>query len=138
MAAFNKTYQFVEDLAQKKHNLASDTLKVVLTNTAPTTASTNLASLTDLSTGGGYTAGGGTVSTTSCVQTTGTLKLICAPTVFTATTGFGPFRYAVLTNATAAGQLVIGWYDYGSSISLGASETFTVSFDGTNGVLTVA
>ena len=138
MATSNKTYQFVEDLATKKHNLATDTLKVVLTNTAPTVSSTNLASLVDLSTGGGYTAGGATVTTTSCVQTSGTLKLVVQDVVFTATTGFGPFRYAVLTNASAAGQLVIGWYDYGSSISLLAGETFTVDFDQTGGVLTIA
>jgi hypothetical protein len=138
MATFNKVNIFVQDLANKVHNLGADVLKVVLTNTAPTAASTNLASLVDLTTGGGYTAGGGAVSTTSCVQTAGTLKLVVADLVFTATTGFGPFRYAVLTNSTAAGQPVIGWYDYGSSISLQASETFTVDFDQANGVLTIA
>lgn len=137
MAVFNKIYKFSEDIAQKKHNLATDQLKVVLTNTAPTVNSTNLASLVDLTTGGGYTAGGANVTTTSCVQTTGVTKLVLQDVVFTATTGFGPFRYAVLTNATAAGQLVIGWYDYGSSISLLANETFTVDFDQTNGVLTL-
>lgn len=137
MATFNKVDIFVQDLAQKQHNLASDVLKVALTNTAPTSSMTTITpGTTDLATGGGYTAGGGTVTTTSAVQTTGILKLVVADLVFTATTGFGPFRYAILVNSTASNK-VIGWYDYGSSISLQASETFTVDFDQTNGVLTI-
>jgi hypothetical protein len=35
VATFNKFNQFVEDLAEKVHNLQSDTLKNLLTNTAP-------------------------------------------------------------------------------------------------------
>ena len=35
MATFNKFNQFVADIANKVHNLGSDTLKVGLTNTAP-------------------------------------------------------------------------------------------------------
>lgn len=137
MATFNKYNIFVQDLAQKQHNLASDVLKVALTNTAPLATDTAVtAGTTDLATGGGYTAGGGTVTTTSATQTTGTLKLLVQQLVFTATTGFGPFRYAILHNSTN-GNKVIGWYDYGSSISLQASETFTVAFDQTNGVLTI-
>lgn len=137
MATFNKVDIFVQDLAQKQHNLATDVLKVALTNTSPVTGSTVVtAGTTDLATGGGYTAGGGTVTTTSAVQTGGILKLVVADLVFTATTGFGPFRYAILHNSTN-GNKIIGWYDYGSSISLQASETFTVDFDQTNGVLTI-
>lgn len=137
MATFNKVDIFVQDLAQKQHNLATDVLKVALTNTAPTSTSTVVtAGTTDLATGGGYTAGGGTVTTTSCVQTTGIVKLLVQNLVFTATTGFGPFRYAILHNSTNLNK-IIGWYDYGSSISLQASETFTVNFDQTNGVLTI-
>jgi hypothetical protein len=35
MATFQKFNAFVENLAEKVHNLGSDTLKVMLTNTAP-------------------------------------------------------------------------------------------------------
>jgi hypothetical protein len=47
--------------------------------------------------------------------------------VFTATTGFGPFQSTVLYNdtpTTPADPCIANW-NYGSSISLLASETFT-------------
>lgn len=138
MATMTKFFSFSEALAEKAHNLGSDQLKVCLTNSAPLTSNTVYANITDLSTSGGYTAGGNAVTTSSSAQTSGTYKLVLADTVFTATTGFGPFRYVVLYNDTAASKELIGFYDYGSSISLGASETFTVDFDGSAGVLTLA
>jgi hypothetical protein len=59
------------------------------------------------------------------------------PTWTASGAGFGPFRYAVLYNDTAASKGLIGWWDYGSSISLSAGDTFTVDFDPTTGVLTL-
>lgn len=138
MASFQKFNQFVEDLAKKVHNLGSDQLMVYLTNTAPVATNTVYNTPADLSTGGGYTAGGSQASITSCTQTSGTLKLVLGNVVFTATTGFGPFRYAVLYNNTDATKRLIAWWDYGSAITLGASETFTWAADATNGVLTLA
>jgi len=38
MASFNKFNAFVADVANKVHNLGSDTLKIMLTNTAPAAA----------------------------------------------------------------------------------------------------
>jgi hypothetical protein len=141
MATFNKIYAFVEDVAEKVHNLGSDTLKVALSNTAPTTASTvwSVANFPAPAAANGYTAGGNTPAISSSAQTTGTYKLTLADTVFTATAGgIGPFRYAILYNDTAASDQIIGWYDYGSSITLNDTETLTVDFDVTNGVLTIA
>lgn len=139
MAAYNKFNAFVEALALKKMNLGTDTLKVMLTNTAPVAANSVYADISagDLATANGYTNGGATVTTTSCVQTSGVLKLILADVVVTASGAVGPFRYAVLLDFTATNKDLIGWWDYGSSISLANGETFTVDFDSGTGVLTV-
>ena len=141
MATFSKFNCFTEDLAEKVHNLGADTLKILLTNTAPVASNTVKANLTEISAGNGYTAGGTAASVTSSAQTSGTYKLVLADVVFTAAGGsIGPFRYAVIYNdtPTSPADPLIGWYDYGSSITLADGETLTVDFDPTNGVLTLA
>jgi hypothetical protein len=135
MAAFNKFNCFVGDLGLKLHNLNTDTLKVYLTNTAPVATNTVYNTPADLSTSGGYTAGGSGV-TNAYSQTSGTGSLTGSNVVFTATTGFGPFEYVVLYNNTSGTKPLIGWWDYGSAVTLGASETFTVAFGAT--ILTIA
>ena len=141
MPAYNKFNEFVQDLANKAHNLGSDTLKVMLTNTAPTAANAVKADITEIAAGNGYTAGGTAVTVTSSAQTGGTYKLMGNAVVFTASGGsIGPFRYAVLYNSTQAAPAgpLIGWWDYGSSITLNTGETFTVSMDAVNGILSLA
>lgn len=138
MATFTKFQSFVEAVAEKVHNLGADTLKVVLTNTAPVNTNTVIANITQVANGNGYTTGGATVTTSSSAQSAGTYKLVLADVVFTATGAVGPFRYAVLYNSTAASGELIGWWDYGSSITLATGETFTIDFDATNGVLHIA
>lgn len=132
--------QFVEDLAEKVHNLGADTLKIFLTNSTPNVATHTIKTdLTDLSTSGGYTAGGQAATISSSAQTSGVYKLVLADVTWTATSGFGPFRYAVLYNDTPSSPLdpLIGYWDYGSAITLGAGEPFTVDADPTNGVLQI-
>lgn len=141
MASYNKHQSFVEHLAEKVHNLGSDTLKVLLTNTAPTATNSVKADLTEISAGNGYTAGGTAATISSSAQTSGTYKLVVADVVFTASGGsIGPFRYAEFYNdtPTSPADPLIGYWDYGSSITLADGEFFTVDFDGTNGVLTLA
>lgn len=137
MAAFNKFNSFVDALCKKVHNLGADTLKVMLTNTAPVATNTQKSNLTEISAGNGYAAGG-TATTPTLSNASGTEKLVCTDVVFTATGAVGPFRYAVLYNSTATNGELIGWWDYGSSVTLANTDTFTVDFDGTNGVLTLA
>ncbi len=139
MATFNKFNQFVEDLAKKIHNLDADTLKVMLTNTAPVAGNSVKADLTEIAAGNGYTAGGTAVANQDAEQTNGTLALSGDDVVFTASGGsIGPFRYAVLYNdtPTVPADPLIGWWDYGSSITLLDGETLTVDF-GTN-ILTMS
>lgn len=138
MAAFNKFNSFVEALAEKVHNLQSDTLKVMLTNVAPVATNTVKTDITDISAGNGYTAGGATSAVQTSAQTSGVYKLVITDTVFTASGGsIGPFRYAVLYNNTATNKELIAWFDYGSSITLLTGETLTIDFDDTNGLLTI-
>jgi hypothetical protein len=138
MATFTKFNSFVEALAEKTHNLGADTLKVALTNSAPSAANTQLSDITQISNGNGYTTGGTAASISSSAQSSGTYKLVLADVVFTASGSMGPFRYVVLYNDTATNDELIGYFDYGSSITLATGETFTVDFDPTNGVLTIA
>jgi hypothetical protein len=139
MAAFNKFNSFVEALAEKKHDLGADTLKVLLCNTAPLATNAVKADLTELAGGSGYTAGGATASITSSTQISGTYKLVLGdPATWTSTGTMGPFRYAVLYNDTATNDELIGWWDYGASITLANAESFAVDFDPATGVLTLA
>jgi hypothetical protein len=138
MATFNKFHSFVEALAEKVHNLGTDTLKVALSNSAPVATNTQLSNITQIANGNGYTTGGTTATLTSSAQSSGLYKLVLADVVFTATGSMGPFRYAVLYNDTATNDELIGFWDYGSSITLAAGESFAVDFDASTGVLTIA
>lgn len=134
MATYNKFNCFEGDIGLKLHNLNTDVLKIYLTNTAPVATNTVYNTPADLATSGGYTAGGSSV-TNAFSQSAGTGTLSGSNVVFTATTGFGPFRYAVLYNSTSGTQPLIGWWDYGSAVTLAASETFTVAL---TTILTIA
>jgi hypothetical protein len=139
VAVYNKFYQFVGDLSTKVHNLNSDTLKIMLSNTAPSATNTIKANITEITAANGYTAGGSAATFVSGNDTSGTYKLILSPVVFTASGGsFGPFEYAVLYNATAASGNLIAWWDYGTAITITNGNSFTVSLDQTNGVFTLA
>jgi hypothetical protein len=139
MAAFIKFNSFVEAMAEKVHDLDSDTLHIALSNTALSAGMTNLAAVTQITASGGYATGGKQIVITSGSQSAGTYKLVLADLVFTASgAAMGPFRYVVLYNNTATNDELIGAWDYGSSITLADSETFTVDMSPTNGVLTLA
>lgn len=141
MPTFQKFNAFVEHLAEGVHNLGADTLKVMLTNTAPVSANSVRADLTEIAAGNGYTAGGTAASVTSSAQTSGTYKLVLGDVVFTASGGsIGPFRYAVLYNdtPTAPADPLIGWWDYGSALTLASGESLNWDADPTTGVLTLS
>lgn len=129
MASFNKFEIFTEDLAKKVHNLHSDTLNLYLTNATPNLATHVVKTdLAEISTGNGYT---GPVDTQNSVSRSGGVtSVLGTDIVVTASGAVGPLRYAVLYNDTPTSPLdpLIGEWDYGSSISLAASETFTVDF----------
>jgi hypothetical protein len=138
MATFNKFNSFVEDLAEKVHNLATDQLTIALTATAnpPVATNTVVANLTQIA----YTnLSTRNITTASSAQTSGTYKLVLNDLTLTASGGsVAAFQYVVLYNSTAAAGNLIGWYDYGSALTLASGESLLVDFDGTNGVLTLA
>lgn len=137
MATFNKFNAFVENIAEGVHNLQTGALTVALTNTAPSASNSVLADITQIS----YSnASSRALTVSTSAQTSGTYKLVINDLTITASGTVGPFRYVVLYNdtPTSPADPLIGWYDYGSSITLANGETFTIDFDGTNGVLTIA
>lgn len=136
MASLNKFNSFVEALAEKVHNLGSDQLKIALTNTAPTATNTQLSNITEIT----YTyCSSRNITTSASAQSSGTYKLTLADLTLTASGGsVGPFRYIVIYNDTATNDELIGYYDYGSSITLADGESIDIDFDDANGVLTLA
>jgi hypothetical protein len=134
-SSFNKFNSFTEAIAEKVHNLGSDTLTVALTNSAPVATNTQLSNITQIT----YTNLNTRVLTVSgSSQTSGVYKLTITDKTLTSTGGStGPFRYVVIYNDTATNDELIGWYDYGSSITLGDGESLVLNFDDANGVLTI-
>jgi hypothetical protein len=143
VAAFNKFNLFTQDLCEGKHifSAGGQTFNVMLTNTAPVAANHLYGdiSATEVANGGGYTTGG-ISSAMSDSSAGGVEKVLATNVIWTGSGGgMGPFRYVVIYNFTQAAPLkpLVAFYDYGSSISLNAGDTFTVAFDGTNGFFTV-
>lgn len=140
MASFNKFNQFVEDLAKGVHNFTDDTtctVTVALTNASNAPVATNsvLANLTQIS----YTNLSSRVITgVTAEQTSGTVSFTASDLVLTASGTVATFRYVVLYNddPTSPADPLIGWYDYGSDVTLNNGETFTIDF--TTGFATLA
>lgn len=131
MATLTKFYQFAEDLGKAVHNFTSDatcTIVVALTNTAPTTADAVIGDITQIS----YTNCSSRIMTgVTFEQTGGIATLTLNPLTLTASGGsVGPFRYIVLYNSDTLSGSLIGFADYGSSITMADTETFDVNPSG--------
>jgi hypothetical protein len=135
MAVFNKFDSFVEAVAEKLHDLGADQLVIALSNVAPIATNTQLSNITQVA----YTnLSTRNLTRTSSTQTSGLYKLVIADITLTSTGGStGPFRYITIYNDTSTNDLLIGWYDYGTSLTLNSGESLAVDFDGTNGLLTI-
>jgi len=139
MAAFIKFQPFVEKVAEKTFDLGADTLKVALTNSDPGATATQLSEVTQISGTNGYTTGGTQATISSSAQTSGTYKLVLADVTFTASGGsMGTFQYVVLYDDTATNDELIGYWDYGTTITITNGNSFLVDFDASAGVLTIA
>ena len=131
---------FYENPGLKTENLDLDALNVYLSNEAPIIATDlyirphgdevdsgpeEIVAEHGYSAGGtdvvnGYSGTGGTATLVAAANTTGYVE-------WTATGGtIGPFRYAVLYDWTSGS--LIGYWDYGGSITLEDTESFKVDF----------
>ena len=144
MATFNKVNDFVENIAHGVMDLETDQLVVALSNTAPGSEASNptatgngvIANVTQIT----YTnLSSRNITTTSSLETSGTYKLTLTDLVLTASGSVGPFRYVYIYNdtPTSPADPIIGYYDHGSAVTLANGETYTIDFDGSNGLLTL-
>jgi hypothetical protein len=130
-SAWNKFNDFSEQLVRGVHDFDANTFKVVLTNSAPVATNTILTDITQITGSGGYTTGG-EATTITIAEVSGTTTVSGTEIVWTGSgAGFGPFQYVVLYNdsSTSPADALIAWFDYGSALSVGAGETFTLKFN---------
>ena len=128
MASYNKFTPAIENLFENI-NAGSDAWVIKLATAVDQTAGT----ITEVANGNGYTTGGNSAATVSSTQTGGTFKLVLSsPTAWTASGAGFTFQYAVLVDSTTGTN--VGYWDYGSSQTVAAGETVSVTLDGTNGV----
>lgn len=140
MATFTFFHEFGNHLGTGVHNLSTGSFKLGLANTAPTQATDDTWSdITEISAGNGYTLAGNTLDSEAWAETgagTGIWQFTSADEVITASGGsIGPFRYPVVYNdtPTSPADPLVGYLDYGSSITVTTGNTFT--FDvGANGI----
>jgi hypothetical protein len=119
MAVYNYFNLTVQDIGSELVDLATDTIKVMLTNTLPVATNHVYSDISahELASGNGYTTGGGTVTGVTYTNSGGTSTL--TGNAFTWTSGpgnMGPFRYPVAYDSTSG--TLLGWWDYGSSLTL--------------------
>ncbi len=142
MATFHKFNKFVEHMNKGDFSGAADTFTVMLTNTTPVATNELYSDVsgTELANGDGYTTGGTAVGSTGSTNSSGTESEAGNAVTFTSTTGnMGPFQYAILYVTHSANKYLVGWWDYGSAVTLNgvAGETFTITFN-SNVLYTVA
>ena len=128
MATYTKFQCFVEDLAEKKHNLESDTLKVAFSNASNAPSASAHVKLADITTVSVTNLDSVTLTVSSSSQTSGTYKLVLADKTMTASGAVGPFQYVIIYNDTASNKELICFFDYGSEVTLASGDTFKLDF----------
>ena len=127
-ASYVKFQPAIENLFENI-NSGSDSWAIKLATGVNAAAGT----ITEVANGNGYTTGGNAATVTSATQTGGTYKLVLAsPSTWTATGAGFSVQYAVLVDTTTSTN--VAYWDYGSSQTVAAGETVTVTLDPTNGV----
>lgn len=128
MATWNKFQSWAENMVEVA-NLGTDQFVIALTNTAPITTNGVLADLTQIA----YTnLSSRNLTTASSSQTDGTYTLTFNDLTLTASGAVATFRYVVIYDdtPTSPADPLVGWLDYGSSITMANAETFLIDFTG--------
>lgn len=129
MATAVKFYNFYPDLGAEYHDFANDTIKVLLSNSAPAPSTDDTsADISEITAGNGYTAGGETLTVTAWQgDGSGGVELVISDKTVTASGGsIGPFRYAIIYNATS--DRLMWYYDRGSELTLSDGDSVDVDF----------
>ena len=143
MATFTFFDEFKMYMADGVIDLDDDTFKIYLSNAAPTVAThTVKADLANITEENGYTE---TTLTTTWAETgggTGIFRFAAnADITWTASGGnFGPFQYAIIyddTPTTPAADPLVGYWDYGSAISITNGNSFTVDLGANFSIFTL-
>lgn len=127
MSQFNAFDNTMLALAKGQIDFDTDTFKIYLSNTAPSKSADSVkADLAEIAAGNGYVAGGKVITVNNVSQTNGSLSIsVDTPTEWQAAGGtIGPARYVVMYDDTHANDLLIGWWDYGESVTPKDQEKF--------------
>jgi hypothetical protein len=151
MATGSKIADFIEGAMEGEHNLASNTIMIALSNTAPASETSNptatgngiLANVTQLN-AGAYTNYSDsltvdrTLESVTSNESGGTYTFDAADFTITASGGdMSTWQYLYIYNDTNANDDLIGVWDHGSGITLASTEQASVSFNA-SGIFTVA
>lgn len=128
MSEFNRFDCFFLDLGKAVHDFSTHDVEVYLTNTVPSASDDSVkADLAGITEENGYAPAS---ITPVWSETSGVAELDGTNVVITASGGdLEPFRYVVFFNpdTTAATDPLIGWYDYGSTVTVEDGQAFTVT-----------
>lgn len=127
------------DIFTKAVDLVNDTILCALFDNSGSfsAADATYGTTNELATANGYTQGGQSVGTKTVTGTTTVAWKISAATVWTATgAGFTAY-HAKLYSSTNSNRL-IAHINFGGAQTASGGGTFTINWDGTNGVFNVA
>lgn len=134
MASYVKYEPFVEHFANKLIDAfgTTDTWRAVIHTDAPVVATdAALSDLTEIGNSNGYTTGGENI-TYNATRGSGTVTSTATDVVWTASAGnlggSTTGRYVSIYDDSSSGNYLLNYYDYASTFTVSAGETFTLDF----------